>query len=217
MPLSLQGKLLTTIERRLVRPVGGSTERKVNVHIIAATNRNLEEAVESGEFREDLYHRLRVLTVFLPPLRQRGNDIEILARHFLQIQRTRFGAAVEDFSSRAIESLRGYDWPGNVRELMHTIERSVLFSDSHLIEAEHLGLPVIAQGSHMEVEISGSPTLHIEFSENGPRLDEIEHQIITTALQRAGHNLSRASRWLGISRDAIRYRLDRFEKKSKPS
>ena len=215
MSPTLQAKLLSTIERRTIRPVGGSAERRVNVHVIAATNRKMEEAIEIGEFREDLYHRLRVLTAFLPPLRERGNDIEMLARHFLHQQRERFGVPVEDFSPAAVAALRAYDWPGNVRELLHTIERSVLFADSRVVDAEHLGLPIVKRPSQVAVELPGGRSIRIEFSDDGPKLEDIENEIIAAALHHASHNLSRASRWLGISRDAIRYRLDRYQKKDR--
>lgn len=213
MPLALQAKLLTAIDQRTIRPIGATQERKVDVHLVAATNRRLEEACAQGEFREDLYHRLRLLTINLVPLRERGNDVELLARNFLQVQAGRSGSLAEDFSPDAIEAIRAYDWPGNVRELSHTIERAVLFADSPLIRPVHLNLQGALGKEHVAVEIPGSTTIRLDFSENCPTLEEIEYQIIQAALKFSSHNLTRAARILGISRDAIRYRLERFQRR----
>ncbi len=214
MPLTLQVKLLIVIDRRAIRPVGGSQERKVNVHLIAATNRRLEEAIDAAEFREDLYHRLRVLTIALPPLRDRGHDVELLSRHFLRLHASRAGVDVDDVSPEAMAALQSYDWPGNVRELMYTLERAVLFADGSVIHTHHLTLQQPTQKGDVTVELpSAKTTIRMDFAHNCPQLDEVEYQIILAALQYSSHNLSRASRLLGISRDAIRYRLEKFQRK----
>ena len=213
MPLVLQAKLLIVIDRRSIRPVGGSQERKVNVHLIAATNRRLDEAIELGEFREDLYHRLRVLTIALPPLRERGRDVELLARHFVRFHAARSGVDVEDLSSEALAALQAYDWPGNVRELMFTLERAVLFADEPVIQSHHLTLQQPTQKGDVTLDIpSTKTTIRMDFTDHCPQLEEVEYQIILAALKHSNHNLSRASRLLGISRDAIRYRMAKFER-----
>ena len=214
MPLALQAKLLTAIDHRTIRPVGGSQERKVDAHLIAATNRNLAEAVSEGQFRDDLYHRLKVITVRLPSLRERGHDVELLARHFLSVQAARSGSIAEDFSPEAVSAMREYDWPGNVRELAHSVERAVLFADSPMIRSIHMNLQQVQSKGQATIEMSGSTSIRLDFSENCPTLEEVEYQIIQAALQHSSFNLTRAARILGISRDAVRYRLERFEKRT---
>ncbi len=214
MKLSLQAKLLGALEDRTIRPVGGISSRQVNTHVIAATNRNLPEAIRAGEFREDLYHRLRVLTIHLPPLRERGDDMLLLARHFLGLYANRFGIPVTEFSEEALAGLRGYDWPGNVRELSHVIESAVLIADGPRIRPEHLSIHVPQVGERMTIRMPGAEPIELDFGrpESCPRLEEIEHQIIRSALEYCKYNLSRAARILGISRDAVRYRMEKHAK-----
>lgn len=210
---ALQAKLLTILEDRTVRPVGGIRERKINVSIIVATNRDLAEAIQAGEFRPDLYHRVRVLTVHLPPLHARSGDVELLAEHFLRLYAGRFKLPLERFSADAMDTLRRYDWPGNVRELAHVIERATLIADGPLVRAEHLGIPLPPPAGKLHIEVPGDRTLTVDFAEDGPKLEEIEYQIIEIALEHAKYNVSRAARALGISRDAVRYRLRKYQKK----
>ena len=208
----LQAKLLGVLERRAIRPVGGVGERPVNVHVIAATNRDLPQAVEAGEFREDLYHRLRVLSVHLPPLREREGDLPLLAEHFLRIHAARFGIPVKGFAPAALELMAQHDWPGNVRELSHVIEGAMLIADGPLLRPEHLRIQVYPPGGKLGVELPGDRTIHVDFAAGRgcPKLEEIEHQVIQAALEYSRHNLSRAARLLGISRDAVRYRLEKY-------
>ena len=217
MSLALQAKLLTAIDQRSIRPVGGARERKINVHLIAATNRLLKEAIGNGEFRADLFHRLRVLTVDLPPLRARGSDAVLLARHFLRVQVTRIGTSIEDFSDDSLAAIRSYDWPGNVRELAHAVERAVLFSDGPMIQPMHLNLQTVDESTLFTLELPGCETMRLDFAEGGPSLEDIEHHILLAALKHSSHNLSRTARILGISRDAIRYRLDRYRRRGGPT
>ena len=153
MPLTLQPKLLAILEQRKTRPVGGTRDRTVNVHVIAASNRDLLAAIESREFREDLYHRVRVLTIQVPPLRDRGDDVLLLANHFLHMFAGRFGVDVQGFTKNAIDRISAYDWPGNVRELMHTIESAVLFADAPKIGTEHLNIHPVKPTGKMEIEL----------------------------------------------------------------
>ena len=219
MKPSLQSKLLTVLEQRTIRRVGGTGERKVDVHVIAATNRSIEDAIETGDLREDLYHRLRVLTLHMPPLRSRGDDVVLLGEHFLSLHSARFGLPIQPFDEQALEVMRHYDWPGNVRELMHTIESAVLISEGPSIRAEHLNIQPAENHGQVQVDMPAMQTsIVLDFADNGPKLDEIEYQIIQAALEFSKHNLSRAARLLGISRDAVRYRLEKYGKQgdSKP-
>lgn len=214
MKPSLQSKLLTVLDQRSIRRVGSTRERKVDIHIIAATNRNLEEAIETGDMREDLYHRLRVLTLHMPPLRSRADDVVLLAEHFLVMHAARFGLPVQGFADEALDAMRKYDWPGNVRELMHTLESAVLISDGPLIAVEHLNIQPAEDRGQINIDLpAAQTTITFDFSGDGPKLDEIEHQIIQAALDHSKHNLSRAARILGISRDAVRYRLEKYGKR----
>src|SRR5205085_4096276 len=135
--------LLHAIEHREIRPIGGSQSRSVNIHIVTATNRDLAAAVEAGEFRRDLYHRLRVLSVHLPPLRERGTDILALAAHFVEVHCRRFGLRPKTLSGKALDALLKHEWRGNVRELGHVIESAALQADSDVIEAGDL--PLLAE------------------------------------------------------------------------
>jgi transcriptional regulator with PAS, ATPase and Fis domain len=212
MPAPLQAKLLGVIEQRCIRPVGGTAERRIDIHIIAATNRELGEAIEDGQFRDDLYHRLRVLTMELPPLRTRGGDIDLLADHFVQLFAGRFGMSTSGLDDHARALLHQHDWPGNVRELSHAVESAVLFAEGPLIRAEHLNIQPPDPGAKLHVEIPADQVLKIDFAAGGFRLEDAEHAIIRAALEYAKHNVSRAARILGISRDAVRYRLEKYEK-----
>ncbi|HRX86649.1 MAG TPA: sigma-54 dependent transcriptional regulator [Phycisphaerae bacterium] len=216
MPAALQAKLLGVIEHRRIRPVGGTVERKIDIHIIAATNRNLVEAIESGAFRDDLYHRLRVLTIHLPALSARGGDIDLLAEHFVRLYAGRFGLSVAGLAPAALARLHAHDWPGNVRELSHTLESAVLITDGPQIQPEHLNLEPPAGETRMSIELTGDQVIELDFAGGNARLEDVEYRIIRAALDYAKHNVSRAARLLGISRDAVRYRLEKYEKEHGP-
>lgn len=205
----MQAKLLHTIENRQIRAVGATQLRPVNVHIIAATNRDLAGAVEQGEFRRDLYHRLRVVELHVPPLRERRDDVPLLAGHFLAMHCRRFGMRPRQFSPEAIKSLSRYEWRGNVRELSHTIESCVLQADADLIEPGHLTLPGEGKTSDVRIELPHGRVIQMDFEKEQPTLDEVEHTILVAAYEHTGQNLSRAARILGITREALRYRLNK--------
>jgi two-component system response regulator AtoC len=139
----LQAKLLRVLEDRSIRRLGGSTENKVDVRIVAASNRNLPELVKRGEFREDLYHRLNVVELHLPPLRERKDDIPALAGFFINKYNREMGANVQNVSPMALEALKAYDWPGNIRQLRNGIERAMLFADGDTLELGHFSTDLV--------------------------------------------------------------------------
>ena len=145
--LPLQGKLLRAIEERMVRRVGGIRDRKIDVRILAATNRDLEREAQAGTFRRDLYFRLAVILLRLPPLRERGDDVLLLADDFIRRYSTKYGKDVKRMSAAARDALLAYSWPGNVRELSHVIERAVLWSQGSVLEAEQLSLTKLDDAS----------------------------------------------------------------------
>jgi two-component system, NtrC family, response regulator AtoC len=204
--LPVQGKLLRAIEERAIRRVGSVRERKIDVRIIAATNRDLEREVHRDRFRKDLYFRLAVIVLDVPPLRERGDDVLILAEHFLRAFNAKYGKVVREISAPARELLLTYPWPGNVRELSHVIERAVLWSRGPTLDAEHLSLtrPVEAtDGGNNSEGTTPPPQL-------GGDLERWERTVIEQALREAGGNQTKAAQRLGISRDTLRYRLKKF-------
>lgn len=201
IPLDLQSKLLAVLERRVVRRVGTTQERPVNAWFIAATNRNIEDLAERGEFRSDLYYRLNVLSIRLPPLRERGGDIVLLAEHYAERTARRYGLAEIHFSDEAKQALLDYDWPGNVRELRHIVERAVLLSAGGELTVENLGL------SHGPQQPAAQQADSQVLAADDMTLDEAEYNLIKQALERTGGNVSQAARELGITRMALRYRM----------
>jgi transcriptional regulator with GAF, ATPase, and Fis domain len=232
LELALQGKLLRAIEDRVVRRVGGIRDRKVDARILAATNRDLEHDVEHNRFRRDLYFRLAVLLIRLPPLRERGDDVLLLADHYLKRFSAKYGREVRRMSPRAREALLSYPWPGNVRELSHVIERAVLWSQGSELDTEHLALTRPGEATQ-----TGGPRSTSELSQAGPRepggdtvgrptpsaaaepesmvppqptglsLEQWERSLLEKALREAEGNQTRAAQRLGISRDTLRYRM----------
>ncbi|MCA9255997.1 MAG: sigma-54-dependent Fis family transcriptional regulator [Phycisphaerales bacterium] len=222
LDLEMQAKLLHAIEHREIRPVGATELRPINVHIVAATNRDLAAAVEKDEFRRDLYHRLRVVQLHLPPLRARGDDILLLARHFLARHCDRFGMGQKRFGSEALDRMRSHAWRGNVRELSHVVESAILHADGDEIGAARLPLSNEAAADigdelddyHMSIGVGDDRFVRLNFDGECPSLDEIEHIILSAAYEHTGGNLSRAARILGITREALRYRLNRAAEKA---
>jgi DNA-binding NtrC family response regulator len=228
--LALQGKLLRAIEERVTRRLGGVRDRQVDVRILAATNRDLEREAQRGTFRKDLYFRLAVILLSLPPLRERGEDVLLLAEHFLARFRAKYGKGVRGIDADAEELLLSYYWPGNVRELSHVIERAVLWSRGPTLGTEQLS------GGVMNPAGIAAPTADEPVPETAPlrgtdaggltavssasaasglppgRVDlaEWERSMIEQALREAGGNQTRAAQRLGISRDTLRYRLKKF-------
>lgn len=201
LPQELQSKLLAVLERRTLRRVGTTQERPVAAWFIAATNRNIEELMQKGEFRNDLYYRLNVLNISMPPLRDRERDILILARHFIQQTAKRYGLNETKLSEDAENALMNYEWPGNVREMKHYLERIVLLNGGGEITAEILSLSTGSGRKATDTNLGDLADI---------TLDSAEIMLIKQALERTSWNVSRAARELGITRMALRYRMKKY-------
>jgi DNA-binding NtrC family response regulator len=206
---ALQSKFLNAIETKTVRRVGATAARRVDVQVVAATNRDLEAAVRLGEFREDLYQRLSVAVIRLPPIREREGDAVLLGRALLDDACRRYGVSPRTLSREAEAAVARYSWPGNVRELGNVMERIVLFSDADPVTVEQLGLPTGNAGGG-QVAVAPSGEVNIEFPDAGISLEAVERALLMRALEKAGGNQSAAARLLGVSRDTLRYRMDKF-------
>jgi DNA-binding NtrC family response regulator len=218
LPLETQAKLLAVLERRLVRRVGSSSEIAVGAWFVAATNRDLEAEVAEGRFRSDLYYRLKVLTLESPSLRERPDDILLLAEHFAAATAQRFGLPVPPFDEPAREALVRYHWPGNVRELGHVIERGVLLGGGRALGAAQLfgtGAPArgTGPGGGAREETASAPAARTDAADGAGRdlagltLADAERLLIEDALERTAGNVSQAARELGVTRMTLRYRM----------
>jgi len=205
LPLELQPKLLRALQEREIEPVGGNPQR-VDVRVVAATNRDVESALAEGRFREDLYYRLAVIPVELPPLRQRREDIPLLMRHFLDKHAD--GATIS-ISDAAQESLVAYDWPGNVRELENAVERMVLLRRGETIAESDLPAKVRGEGSR-----TGGGVLRLPAE--GYPLEDLEKEAVTEALRRNGWNQTKAAVFLRVPRHTLIYRMEKYGIKKKP-
>jgi len=193
MTLSTQRKLLRVLQDKQFERVGGSTAVKVDCRIIAATNRNLKEEVDAGRFREDLYYRLNVVTIHVPPLRERKDDIPLLTEHFLVKFRYTPTSPPARISEEAMQTLIAYDWPGNVRQLEHTIERAVIMARGGIITSQHLALDETEELSFIDLN------QRLQQGESLPEvLAEVERKMMTRALDRTNGNRHAAARMLGI-------------------
>jgi DNA-binding NtrC family response regulator len=204
MTPGLQAKLLRFLEEKTFRRVGGSADIRVDVRVVAATNRNLEDHVREGKFRQDLYYRLNVLRVEVPPLRVRGNDILLLAQHFLETFQKEFKRSVRGLSPSAETALKTYGWPGNVRELRNLVERAVLLAEDEMLQ------PGDFESLHTGHATPGNGHGAFSLPAGGVQLEEVEKNLVVQALDRAGGNQTRAAALLGLHRDQIRYRIEKF-------
>jgi len=202
----LQGKLLRLLEEKVVRRLGSVRDYRANVRIVAATNRPLEQLVRESKFRSDLYFRLRIIQISLPPLRDRGEDILRLADHFLTLHSARYGKKLLQFSRDAQEALLGYLWPGNVRELRNVIEQTVLLANQPVIEPAHLTFCAT---------LGTSPTPRQVAPQARPsealKLEQVERDLLLQALEKTSWNVTHAAKLLGISRDTLRYRIEKYD------
>jgi len=200
LPLELQTKFLRVIEEERLRRLGGKSEIEVDVRVLCATNRDLKEEIKAGRFREDLYFRLNVFHVVLPPLRDRREDVPLLVQHFVEKFNNESGKKVSGVSPDAMGVLQGYAWPGNIRELRNTVERAVILCDGDVITREQL--PAEISGAHEETTVLRLPL--------GLPLKEIEKEYILSSLQRMNHNKSRTAQILGISEKTLYNKLNRY-------
>ncbi len=196
----LQAKLLRFLEERAFKRLGGVVDIRVDVRVIAATNRNLEEEIKKGRFREDLYYRLNVLPIVLPPLRARADDIPPLVHYFVDLYNTEFRKRICRVSDAAMQRLQTYPWPGNVRELKNAVERAMLLAEGDQL---HLDDFPMASGAALSEGM--------DLPAGGVDLEQLERSLIVQALERSGWNQTRAAALLGLNRDQIRYRIEKFK------
>jgi Nif-specific regulatory protein len=201
MPLSLQAKLLRALQEGEIRPVGATATKKVDVRIVGATNRDLEKEVAAGRFREDLFYRLRVFPLRLPPLRERREDVPLLAGHFLERYGREFGKPATGFSQQAMEVLQSYAWPGNVRELENEVQRLVIqLEPNEFVQPEHLS-PRIRQVENLIVRVHPAKGTLREM------MDQVEKWILLEALREHDQNKSATAKTLGITREGLHKKL----------
>jgi DNA-binding NtrC family response regulator len=200
LPSELQAKFLRVLEERRIRRLGGRVEVEVDVRVLCATNRDLKEEIRRGRFREDLFFRLGVFSVALPPLRERREDIPLLAHHFIEKFNAETGKHVQGLTPQALEVLQGYAWPGNIRELRNTVERAMILADGEILGVEHLP-PDMTPGGQ---EAAG---LRLQL---GLALDQVEKDYILASLQRNGGNKARTAELLGISEKTLYNKLNRY-------
>jgi DNA-binding NtrC family response regulator len=205
----LQAKLLRFLEEKTFKRVGGAADIRVDVRVIAATNRNLQEEVRSGRFREDLFYRLNVLPIALPPLRERVEDIPLLVDFYVDSYNVEFKKHIKGVTPEAMKRMQSYGWPGNVRELRNTVERAMLLAEGDTLTAADFTI-----GGGPSVRITG----RVELPATGIDLDELERSLVVQALERTQWNQTKAAGLLGLNRDQIRYRIEKFHlEKTAPS
>ena len=198
MTLGLQAKLLRFLEEKTFKRVGGLADIRVDVRVVAATNRDLEKEVKSGKFREDLFYRLQVMPIVLPPLRERRGDVPLLANYYIDRFNREFRKKIRGLTAAATALLEQYQWPGNVRELRNAIERAMLLVDRDYLEPKDFTLTRTVTPAEFLLPAEGV------------NLDEVERQLLVQALERSGGNQTHAAHLLGINRDQVRYRIEKF-------
>jgi transcriptional regulator with PAS, ATPase and Fis domain len=196
----LQAKLLRFREEKTFKRVGGLADIRVDVRVIAATNRNLDADVHAGKFREDLFYRLQVMPIALPPLRERTGDIPRLVNHYIDRYNREFRKRVKGASREALTMLEQYRWPGNIRELRNAIERAMLLMDREWLQLDDFTSLVRPASNESQFRLPPG----------GLVLEEVERQLVVQALERARGNQTRAGQLLGINRDQVRYRIEKF-------
>jgi two-component system, NtrC family, response regulator AtoC len=226
----LQAKLLRVLEDQIIRRVGGVRDMQVDVRVIAASNRDLERAVKESTFRQDLYYRLAIISLFLPPLRERKDDILPLVEYFIDRYNRKFRKSVEGITDDTRKLLMKYDWPGNVRELKNAVERAMILEDANVLRPDYLPFAVAQQqaaytafemssgssssssnGGGMETQLADGRSLpRLTIPEGGTSLEEVERALVEMAMAQASSNQTHAARLLDISRDALRYKLKKF-------
>ncbi len=222
----LQAKLLRVLEDQMIRRVGGVRDLQVDVRVVAASNRDLEKAVREGHFRQDLYYRLAIIAIFIPPLRERPDDVLPLVEFFIGLYNRRFKKSVRGISPETRRLLTAHNWPGNVRELKNSIERAMILEDEPILRPLYLPFAVgeaarsgLTAFEHSSASSDGGgkqlangrvlPRLYIP--EEGTSLEEVERAMVELAMRQANNNQTHAARLLDISRDALRYKLKKFD------
>lgn len=214
IPFSLQAKLLRVLEDQTFRRLGGLQDIHIDVRVVAATNKNLREAVREGAFRQDLYYRLNVIQLVVPPLRERLEDIVPLANFFVEHYNHKFKRQIDGISREAEALLLGHDWPGNVRELRNAIERAMILEDTAFIRASSLPIAVAGDDwshSHFAAASVGSDSMvPLNGAPDGMSLSDQERRLVVQALESSGGNQTQAARLLRITRDTLRYKMKKF-------
>jgi len=209
MSLSLQAKLLRVLENKKIRRLGSNKDLEIDVRIIAATNKNLKNAISESTFRNDLYYRLNVLRIEVPPLRARGSDIILLAEYFLNIFKKKFSKPVEKFDEQAKTVLRNYNWPGNVRELRNVIERTCILHNEKIIKSEHIAGDFIGSTRQLGLKICDED-FDLTQASYEEILNNIEFKIISKAVSISEGNISQTAKLLQIPRETLRYKLTKL-------
>jgi DNA-binding NtrC family response regulator len=205
MEMGMQAKLLRFLEDRTFRRIGGSKVMSVDVRIISATNKELMKAIEEKSFRNDLYYRLQVIPIYLPPLRERKDDIIMLAQHFIDAFGREFNKHVKGISNMAEKLLIEYHWPGNIRELKNVIERAIILGNEDTLLLEHLPLEILAKTSN-----TAAPMATFKLPPEGVDIEEVEKELIRQSLEITDWNQSKAAKKLNLGIDAFRYRMKKF-------
>jgi DNA-binding NtrC family response regulator len=196
VPLHLQGKLLTALERREVTPVGSDKSEPIEVRLISATNLPPERLANENAFRQDLLYRINTVEITLPPLRERREDIALLLEHFVGVYGEKYNVPAKRLSAGALERLMSHPWPGNVRALRHAVERAVILSEGALLEAEDFSLAI--------------PSTSAPAASEASTLDTVEREAIARALEAHGRNVSRAAEALGLTRASLYRRIQKY-------
>jgi transcriptional regulator with PAS, ATPase and Fis domain len=207
MPPALQARLLRVLQEREIQRIGGTATIPINVRVIASTNKDLEAAMRAGQFREDLFYRIAAFPIVLPPLRERREDIPLLAENFLGRAAEKAGKTITVISTEALQLLMSYDWPGNVRELENVIERAVLLEASEVLQAS--SLPLEIRSVRGRFHVPASQELTSEAIEILP-LEEVEKQAIVRALKATGNNIRQAAKALGINRATVYRKMEKY-------
>jgi DNA-binding NtrC family response regulator len=212
LELALQAKLLRVLEEGTFRRVGGLKDIPLDVRVLAASNRDLKSESEAGRFRLDLYYRLSIIQIDIPPLRERGDDVLLLSQHYIETigSKLRLRKKIKTLSADVAALFRRYNWPGNVRELRNVIERALILEDNETITTEYLPAALLGTPTNSS---SNSENMRAQFSlpTAGISLEEAELSFVSQAIERSGGNQTRAAELLGISRDQLRYRLKKLE------
>ncbi len=206
MPLTMQAKILKFIDSRKFRRLGGTKDMEANVRLITATHQNLQKLVQKNQFRSDLFFRLNVMTIIIPSLKERQEDIPTLTTYFIKRINEEYGSCIQGISPEALECLKRYHWPGNVRELRNAIERAMMLEQDSILSTRHFGKEITNTAQQTEKEENKT---FFTLPPEGISIDEVEKELINQALDRFAGNQTQAAKCLHITRDTLRYRLKR--------